>query len=127
MSFEKAMREEFMEIPGLLNKVRPFNAPEQTPSPYLVYIPSEGVNHKELGGYLDTKTITYELNLIGLTFAILDPIVEGVIAKLKSFEQRTIGTNFPVFVQEVTYEAPVGMYEFELKQHRYNIEFTVTI
>lgn len=116
MSFETAMRTELITVIGLSNKVFPLNAPEGTSLPYLVYVSDGGVEAKSHDGYLDFTDLRCELNIVHSSYANMKSIVGLVIDKLKTFQGATIGSE--VFIQDITYEAPVELYEAEIEAYR---------
>ena len=125
MSFESALREELQTISGLSGKIFPINAPEQTLAPYIAYLSSEGTFDKTLTGFLNTREVACELNIIGATYPEMKSLEQQVLTKLKTFPLRTIGTS-NVYIQEIILQEPVEMYEAELRMYRCNIEFTIT-
>jgi hypothetical protein len=124
VSFETALRDELFTIPELAGKVHPLNAPEGTKAPYLVYLSSEGLQDKTLQGYLATKEVSCELNILHSSYANLKALTANVLTVLRSFQSRTIGTNGP-YIQDITYEEPVELYEELIKQYRCNINIQV--
>lgn len=122
MSFESSMRTELMKITGLNNKVFPLNAPEGTASPYLVYVSSNGIEAKSHDGYLDLITVGCELNIVHSTYPDMKSLAGLVVEKLKTFQGATIGD---VFIQNITYEAPVELYESEIDAYRTVINIEV--
>jgi len=126
MSFEPALVQELKTIPELQNRVYPLFAPEATASsgvPYLIYASSEGLKDKTLGGYLDSKEVRAELNIIAERYADMKVITKQVVALLIGFEGRQIGTGGP-FIEELTYQMPVEMYESEPALYRCVVEFS---
>ena len=126
MSFETGLREELMEISGLSNKVFPLIAPEGTDSPYLVYRSSEGVNDKTLTGFLASKSVSGEVDVVCSSYGEMKQITSGVIQHLQSFVGRTIGTS-GILVKDIMVGEPLEMYETQVNMFRCNIEFTVYI
>ncbi|MBD0381286.1 tail completion protein gp17 [Paenibacillus sedimenti] len=125
--FEEAMTEEFETITALGGRVYPVFAPEANAGqgvPYLIYTSSAGVRTKTQDGYQTGREVRGELNVITARYADLKTLVNAVIEKFISFAQRSIGTDGP-YIQEVTYEQPVELYEPEPKLHRCVIEFEV--
>jgi hypothetical protein len=124
MSFETAMRTELMTVSGLSNKVFPMNAPEGTTLPYLAYVSSEGVEAKSHDGYLDMTTVDCEISVVHSSYASMKSLTGLVINELKTFQGATIGTTGP-FIQNITYEAPVELYEAEIDAYRSIINIQV--
>jgi hypothetical protein len=116
MDFEQALKTELKQIIGF-NKVSPMMVKQGTKTPYLFYISSEGVFDKGLDGYLDSKEVECEINIVCDSYEQLKPLTRQVINKLIFFPNRTIGGS-DIFIQDVTYEKPVELYEKEIKQYR---------
>ena len=125
--FEQAFTQEFETISALENRIYPLTSPEANADsgvPYLIYGSSEGLRDKSLGeGYLDSKTVEVELNIVAARYADMKTITKQVVDLLLSFELRKIGTTGP-FIQELVYEAPVEIYEEEPDLYRCVVEFT---
>jgi hypothetical protein len=126
VDFEQALTAELESISGLGGKVFPLNATEGTKPPYLIYVTSEGLRDKTLDGYLESREIDYELNILSATYTGLKPLITEVISKILSFQSRVIGTNGP-YVQNVTYEEPVELYEAQVNWYRCNIQIRARI
>jgi len=124
--FEQALQEELTNaIPALGGRVYPLFAPEATKHngvPYLVYASSEGLRDKTLGGYLKSKEVRGELNIITERYSDLKAITKQVVALLIGMEGRQIGTDGP-FIEGVTYQMPVEMYESQPDLRRCLVEF----
>lgn len=121
MSFKSGFKEELVTVSGLASKVFPLVAPKLTVAPYLVYQASNGLLNKTLDGYLSTRELSCEVNIIA-KFSEFEALKAAVIAKIVSFIGRTIGTS-GILIQDVTYEEPVDLYESEADLYRCNIEF----
>jgi hypothetical protein len=107
------------------NKVFPMNAVELTPAPYIVYSTSFGQADKTLKGFLTSKKVTCEINMICNDYASMRDITSEVIPRLQSFARRTIGTRDPIFVQDIELDDPVELYEYEVKKYRCTLGFTI--
>jgi hypothetical protein len=125
VDFEEALEAELETIPELVGKIFPLDATGYKP-PYVVYLSSEGLQDKTLSGYLQTKGINGEVNILTHTYKELKTLTSTVISKLVSFEGRVIGTNGP-YIQNFNYEEPVELYEQEVGWYRCNISFTVRL
>jgi len=126
VDFEPALVQELKSIAALENRIYPLTAPEATASggvPYLIYASSEGLRDKTLGGHLNSKEVRAELNIIAKKYSDMKAITREVIALLISFEGRQIGTGGP-FIEELTYQMPVEMYESEPGLYRCVVEFS---
>lgn len=120
MSFESALREELSSISGLSGKVYPLAAPEGAKPPYTVVISSEGLPDKTLEGYQDSKEVPIELDIIGADYAEMKALEIAIISKIQTFQGRAIGSAGP-FIQEVSYDEPVELYEQLPKWYRCNL------
>lgn len=126
MTFEEALRTELINITTLNNKVYPLNAPEGTVAPYIVYKSSEGLNDKSLNGFLESKEVSCELDVIHNSYANMKTLAKLIMDKLKSFEERTIGTAGP-HIEELTFDDDCPeLYESEINQYRKTINFKVS-
>jgi hypothetical protein len=126
VDFEPALVQELKTITALENRIYPLTAPEATASsgvPYLIYASSEGLRDKTLGGHLDSKEVRAELNIIAQKYSDMKAITKQVIALLITFEGRQIGTDGP-FIEELTYQMPVEMYESQPDLYRCVVEFS---
>lgn len=125
--FEAALRQEIINaIPALGGRVYPLFAPEATKHngvPYIIYGSSEGLRDKTLGGYLDSKEVRVEINVIAERYSDLKAITKQVVALLIGMEGRQIGTDGP-FIEGVTYQMPVEMYESQPELYRCVVEFS---
>jgi len=128
MNFEPALAQELKSIAALENRIFPLTAPETSfdlTKPYLIYGSSEGLRTKEISnGYQSGKTVRGELNVIAPRYSEMKSITAEVIDLLVGMELRHIGTNGP-FIQELTYEEPVELYEDQPKLYRCVIDFEV--
>jgi hypothetical protein len=128
VDFEPALAQELKTISALNGRVYPLTGPEQRfdlTQPYLIYGSSEGMRTKELGsGYQAGKAVPGEINVIAPRYADAKAIMKDVIALLVGMERRVIGTDGP-FIQELTYEAPVELYEEAPKLYRCLLQFEV--
>lgn len=125
MNFEEALRVELGTINGLANKVFPLYAPEGEKAPFVVYVPSEGVQGKSLQGYLSSKEVECEVNILQDSYSSLKALVKPVLEKLITFQGRVIGGEYGPFIQDLTYEPPVEVYEKEVSLYRCVIVFIV--
>jgi hypothetical protein len=124
IAFETALKEELSTIPELANKVYPLNASRDVAAPYLVYLTNSGLPDKTLDGYLESKEVVCELNVIHPTYGGMKALSNSVLMVILSFIGRGIGTGqFPV-VQDVAYDT-VEIHEPEIKAFRCNIQFQV--
>jgi len=126
MSFEPALAQELKTIPELQNRVYPLDAPEANAEqgvPYLIYASSEGLRDKTLSGYLESKEVRGELNIIAKRYGDMKAITKKVVALLVGFEGRRIGSGGP-YIEAVEYQMPVELYEELPKLYRCVVEFS---
>lgn len=121
VDFERGLHAELQSISGLNKKVFPLGAPDGTASPYVIYSKSSGDFIKTLDGNSNTRTYVYGIDILASTYAQLQTLFMAVKAKCNSMIGRTIGTN-SVFVQNVTYENVIELYESQVKWYRINLE-----
>src|SRR5690554_3769271 len=114
MNFERALIHELQTITELQNRVYPLEAPEATKHngvPYLVFVSSEGLPDKALDGFMASKEVRIELNILTESYKELKAITRKVVALIISFEGRTIGNDGP-HVEEISFlQQPVEMFE----------------
>ena len=127
MNFEEALRNELSGIPQLTNKIFPLAATEGVKTPYLVYVSSEGVQEKYLSGYAGNKEVDCELHILNDSYAGLKDITRQVIDKVISFQDRVIGGDNGVWIQDVTYERVTEQYIDQLFQYLCIISIKVRI
>jgi len=127
MSFEDALTIELEEIEGLMDKVFPLNAEEGTKAPYVIYVSSEGEQDKTLDGYLPTRDVDAEINVLQHSYSGMKYLTKQVLSKLISFQSRYIGGTEDIYIKSVTYRKPVELYEEQALLYRSVIEFTVNI
>lgn len=123
MNFEAALSAELESVTGLSRKVYGLTGVEVVTAPaapYLIFVSSEGLQEKAFEGYLALKEVDFELNILHSTYSNMKALTAAVLAKVISFQSRVIGTNGP-FIQDITYEKPVELYESEVKMYRSNI------
>jgi hypothetical protein len=121
LNFEEALTAELTMIEGLATKVFPLNAKEGTVPPYIVYLSTEGIQDKSFDGYLITKEVECEINILHSTYREMKDLTKLVMAKVISFQGKSIGNGGPK-IQNLSYEKPVELYEKEIKQYRSVIE-----
>lgn len=123
--FEAALTEELKSIAVLEGRVYPLDAPEANSGqgvPYLIYVSSEGVRDRTLDGYLKSKRVLIEINVIGTRYADLKSISPQAMNLLIGMEQRQIGTDGPHINEVVMNRDPVELYENEPDLYRSVIE-----
>ncbi len=121
VDFEQGLNKELQTVSGLNKKVFPLAAPEGTKASYVTYSKSRTDIIKSLDGNSTTRSAVYDIDIICDTYAALQSLFSAVKAKLDSFIGRQIGTN-SVFVQDVTFENILELYEQQIKWYRINLE-----
>lgn len=124
MNFEEVLRAELSLIDSLTDKVFPLNATEGTEAPYIIYVSSEGLFDKSFEGYLNSKEVNCEINILVSNYSNLKALSKLVIAKIISFQGRIIGQNGPL-IKNVTYEISPEIYEKEVSLYRSVIDLKV--
>jgi len=124
MTFEEALREELAKVSGLNNKVFPLTAPEKTPTPYLIYVSSEGRNEKYLEGYGKNIIKEVEINIIESRYSTLKSLAKLVKTQIENLEQTNLTTN--IFIEEINFDnfSP-DLYEREVHLYRKVIPITI--
>lgn len=121
MSFEGDLSTSLRSIADLSDKVFPLTAPKGTKAPYVFFQSSEGMRDRTLEGYIDSKEIAVELSVVHETYDQMKLMTQEVMSLILGFEQSTmINTN----IQEITYSAPVELYEQNAQVWRCVIDFT---
>lgn len=121
MDFEQALRAELVPLSNLANKVFPLFAPEGTTPPFIVYQKIRTDYVKTLDGTQTKRDGWYEFDILAPTYSELQTQYTQLVTKLKTFTGRTIGTNGP-FIENVTIENAVELYENQVDWHRMNME-----
>lgn len=121
MDFEQALRAELITLTNLSNKVYPLFAPEGTIPPFVVYQKIRTDYVKTMDGTQTIRDGWYEFDLLATTYSDLQTKYVALVDKLKSFVGRSIGTDGP-FIQNVTVENVVELYENQIDWHRMNVE-----
>lgn len=125
-SFESALTEELESITALGGRVYPLDAPEATKHngvPYLIYGSSEGVRDKSLDGYMQSKQVNAEINIIADRYEVMKAITKQVVALLVGMMGRKIGTDGPT-IHDLEYQQPMELYENQPNLYRCVVEVT---
>lgn len=121
VDFEQALRAELVTLSNLSSKVFPLFAPEGTTPPFVVYQKIRTDYVKTLDGTQEKRDGFYEFDILAPTYAVLQSQYVALVDKFKTFIGRNIGTNGP-FIQNVTIENAVELYENQVDWHRMNLE-----
>lgn len=120
LDFEQGLRNELQTISGLNKKVFPMSAPEGVKPSFVVYNKSNTEILKTMDGILKTRSGVYDIDILADTYAQLQIVFKAVKDKLNSFVGRNLTSS--VFVQNVTYENLIELYEEEVKWYRISME-----
>lgn len=123
MDFEAALTIELKTIPDVQNRVYPLDAPKKTANPYITYKSSEGKRTNTItNGYLSDRSVRGEINVIAPRYSIAKRITSQVIELIAGMNLREIGDAGP-YINEMTYEEPVELFEPAISSYRCVIEF----
>ena len=89
----KALKHEFNSVSGLSGKVFPVKAQEGTEAPYLTYQLQDNERHRVQNGFDGLVDIEFEIDIFHSTYASLVALKNLVIAKVKTFQNSSIGTE----------------------------------
>lgn len=106
MTFEECMIIEFNST-SLTGKVFPLNAPEGTPTPYVVYHSAEGIKEKYLSGYsaAGAREIHLEISIFGATYGEMKTASKTVESTIEGLMGRRIGDPINgAFVMDLNYD-----------------------
>lgn len=132
MELEEAMIVELDAISRISGKVFPLAAPRTDinnnpiTAPYVTYKATYGMRVNSLDGYLNSRSVEVELNLVAPSYQTMKSITRSIMDIIIGFQSRIIGGNGP-FVQEVIYEEPEELFEALPKLHRCEMRFTIHI
>lgn len=126
MRFEEALAYELGSIQEFANSVFPLVVSEGKQTPYIAYMSSEGTKLKTLTGFIDSKSITGELNIVARSYPENKQLTSLILEKLITFQSRVIGDETGPFIQDINFpEEPKEGYEFETELYRSTIPFQV--
>lgn len=126
MHFEEALIFEFETITGLNDRVFPLYAKEGVQPPFVIFSSSEGETIQTLEGWTLSKEILSEIHVVAMSYGKLKYLTKDVLAMLKTFRGRAIGTGGP-FIKSLTYEQPVESLDTEFGFYRTSFELLVRI
>lgn len=116
MNLEQALRTRLINMPGLEGKVFLLTADEGTTSPYLIISSSEGERIKTLSGYLPTKKVPVEFNLICDTYKEMKEKQRMFMDILFSCQSSNMIGELKI--KRLSYESPLEMFEPEIQMYR---------
>lgn len=124
MDFEEALCAELQAISGLQNKVFPQNAEEGTEPPFVVYISSGGEKVQTLDGYTDLTELSFEAHVVATSYEGMKGLTKAVLDRVKSFFQRSIGTDGPT-IKSVSHFEPVEDFQQDQNYHKSTVSVRV--
>lgn len=119
MDFEQALRAELITLTNLNNKVFPVFAPEQTPTPFVVYQKTDVELLKTMDGTSKTRIGHYDIDIVAGNYTALQDLILLVKNKLIGFQSRVIGASGP-YIQSVIIDHVLELYEEAPKLVRAN-------
>jgi hypothetical protein len=125
VDFEQALTAELSIIAGLNGQIFPTIAEQDSLVPYLIYSLGKNKETQTLTRYTGLVKSDYQIDLFHSSYAGLKALKKLVIQRLKSFDQRVVGTSGP-YIQDVTIINDFETYEYALKLHKGVIEFNVS-
>jgi len=111
-------------ITGLEERVFPLTATEGTEPPFIVFGSSNGKKIQTLTGFSAVGEVTAEIHLVTENYDTLKLMQTAVIAKLSTFQGRSIGIDGP-FIKSFTYDEPEEAHDNELGYERASFDIRV--
>ena len=105
---ESVIVAELEAIPELRGNIYPLNAPEHTPLPFCVYMPSGTNEDDSLSGWIGSYETGMEINIIHKSYTSMKSLSSKVVDKLKRMDSAT------VFIEENQPE----IFEMEIDAYR---------
>lgn len=124
MRFEEALAFELESITAFADKVFPLVVNADKAAPYIAYASNEGVKLKTLSGYIDSKNISVEVNVVTRNYSEMKQLTSLTMDKIISFENRFIGDG-SLLVQEVFFQPTLENYDTESDLYRSTITFQI--
>lgn len=124
MDFEQALAYELEAITGLLGKVFPQNAKENTKPPFVVYISSEGEPVMTLAGPTDMTELTCEIHVVTESYEQLKSLTKAILDRIRSFFRRAIGQNGPTILS-ISHVEPTEQIDNNLNYHTSSFDIRV--
>lgn len=124
MRFEEALAVELESITAFEDKVFPLVVNADKTAPYIAYASNEGLKLKTLTGYINSKNISVEVNIVARNYPEMKQLTSLAMDKLISFENRFIGDG-SLLVQEVVFQPPLEAYDTESDLYRSTITFQI--
>jgi hypothetical protein len=124
LRFEEALAIDLESIPAFADKVFPLVVAADKTAPYIAYASNEGLKLKTLTGYIESKSISVEVNIVAKNYTELKQLTSLVMDKLISFENSSIGDG-SLLIQEVYFQPPLEAYDNESDLYRSTLTFQV--
>lgn len=124
MRFEEALAFELESITAFVDKVFPLVVNADKTAPYIAYASNEGLKLKTLNGYIDSKNISVEVNIVARNYPEMKQLTSLTMDKIISFENRFIGDG-SLLIQEVVLQPPLEAYDNESDLYRSIITFQI--
>ena len=121
MDLEKGL---YTELSTLNASVYPVMAPQDTSAPYVVYTLSNNKRLEVLTGVVGLVETMYEIEVYGATYTETKDLAASIVHLLQTLEGSAIGTT-TTWIQQVTIENEIDMYEPETRVYRHMIEITI--
>lgn len=123
---ETALRYEInSNVPELLNKIYPTNAPEGSQGPYLVYARINTDKVKTLEGYTNKQALSYMFSIMAVKYSDMVKVRDKVEDMLLAFPGTSIGNTTKFFIEDLNINNIDEQYEHELGVNRGIIDFTI--
>lgn len=123
---ETALRYEInINIPDLLNKIYPTNAPEGATGPYLVYARINTDKEKTLEGYTGDQALSYMFSIMATKYSDMVRVRKQVEELLEGIPKREIGNTIKFYIEDLDINNIDEQYEHELGVNRGIIDFTI--
>lgn len=121
MDLEQSLHYELASISGLSTKVFPNTSQQGTTTPYCVYVLVSTDREQELTGHNGMVEARFDIHILHKTYANLKSLMDLVIAKLKTFNLRTIGQN-GVFIQQAEIDNEFENFQPNIEVYQGTIE-----
>jgi len=124
MNFEKDLIDELKQIEGMSDKVSMLTA--QGDRPYIVCAKERIDFVRNLNGSTINTEAIYQINIVADSYAETQALVDKVVTKLLSFQQRYIG-NLQTGVQKAMVQILPDEYVYEPEAFESTVRLTATL
>lgn len=125
MSIEKALKVELSAVSGLSGKVFPLIAPEGFAGYYCVYELNNTDRVMTVSSFDGLVESNFSIAVYHETYSQAKDLMDLVVAKVKTFLLRNIGTNGP-FCQSVQIENEVEFYDEGSQKFQTQIDILIS-